>query len=132
MSAIERLIELFSSKGLKFKTVEEACGLSKGYISTTRKRNSDVGLSVLNKIIDNYPDINLVWVVTGVGEMTLSKKYLDVTPALQSVEDPKELYLMLKKKDKEIELQYELLDIREQRIKKLERKLKEVENSQSK
>jgi len=69
MKAIERLYKYIDYKGIKPTGFEKEIGLSNGYLSIQKKRNADIGESVLNKIIDNCRDLNPEWLLTGNGEM---------------------------------------------------------------
>lgn len=72
MKAIDRLYEYFKVKAIKPTALEKAIGLSNGYLGTQKKRNADMGESVILKIIDNCRDVSLVWLLTGEGEMLMS------------------------------------------------------------
>ncbi|WP_315302514.1 hypothetical protein [Tannerella forsythia] len=69
MKAIERLYTYLKHKGIKPTNFERNIGLSSGYLSTQKKRNADMGESVLIKINDNCRDLNLEWLLTGVDPM---------------------------------------------------------------
>lgn len=69
MKAIDRLYEYFTEKSLKPTAVEREIGLSNGYLSAQKKRNADIGESLMNKIIDYFRDINPEWLLTGNGTM---------------------------------------------------------------
>ena len=72
MKAIERLYKYIDSKGYKPTNFEKEIGLSSGYLSVQKKRNADIGETVINKITDYCQDINLEWLLTGQGEMLKS------------------------------------------------------------
>lgn len=69
MKAIERLYQYIDYKGYRPTIFEKDIGLSSGYLSIQKKRNADIGESVLNKINDNCHDISIDWLVTGNGPM---------------------------------------------------------------
>lgn len=79
MKAIERLYQYIEYKGVKPVPFEKIVGLSNGYLGKQLRRNANLGEEVLCKIIDNCPDINPVWLLTGVGEML--KKEEESEPA---------------------------------------------------
>ncbi|MEF9477559.1 hypothetical protein OWR28_07385 [Chryseobacterium sp. 1B4] len=69
MKAIERIYEYIDYKGIKAISFERSIGLSNGYLGKQLKRKADLGESILIKIIDNCPDINPLWLITGSGKM---------------------------------------------------------------
>ena len=69
MKAIERLIQYIEYKGFSNRSFEMQIRLSNGYIGTQLKRNADLGEGILNKIIENCPDLNPEWLLTGKGSM---------------------------------------------------------------
>ncbi|MBC8753188.1 hypothetical protein H2O64_00805 [Kordia sp. YSTF-M3] len=45
-----------------------------GYTSKQSKSNASVGSDVLERIIDTYPELNPLWLITGKGDMTINIK----------------------------------------------------------
>lgn len=72
MRPINRLYTYIESKGIKPTRLEKDIGLSNGYLGTAKKRGSDLGTGVLEKIVDYCSDLNLNWLLTGRGYMLLS------------------------------------------------------------
>jgi len=83
MKAIERLYKYIDYKGVKPTVFERLCGLSNGYLSVQKKRNADIGESVLKQINDYCHDLSISWLLTGEGSMlkdivlTLSERLED-------------------------------------------------------
>ena len=75
MKSIERFYEYLAVKGIKPTAFEKSIGLSNGYLSAQKKRNADMGESIMIKIIDNCRDINANWLLTGKGSMIIENKY---------------------------------------------------------
>lgn len=69
MKIIDRIYQYIDSKRIKAVPFEKEVGLSNGYLGKQLKRNADLGESVILKIIDNCPDLNPLWLLTGKGEM---------------------------------------------------------------
>lgn len=69
MKAIDRLYQYFDNKAIKPTRFEKDFGLSNGYLGTQKKRNADLGESVIRQIIDNCLDLNPIWLLTGEGSM---------------------------------------------------------------
>lgn len=75
---ISRLFTYLRKKGIPHTRFEKEIGLSNGYLNTQLKRNSDLGESVIRKIIDYCLDIDPVWLLTGRGSML---KIESITPS---------------------------------------------------
>ncbi len=69
MKAIERLMQYIDYKGFNKRAFEIDNGLSNGYLGTQSKRKADLGEGVLLKILENCPELNAEWLLTGKGEM---------------------------------------------------------------
>lgn len=69
MKAINRLYQYIDFKSIKAIPFEKKIGLSNGYLGKQLKRNADLGESILMKIIENCPDLNPEWLLTGDGSM---------------------------------------------------------------
>lgn len=72
MKIIDRIFEYIDYKGITAAQFERNNSLSNGYLGTQRKRSSDLGESIILRIINNCPDIDVEWLVTGKGEMLKS------------------------------------------------------------
>jgi len=64
-TAKNRLIEYLKDIKMGQNAFEAICGISNGYIS---KVKSSIGSDIISKISDAYPDLNIVWLITGKGE----------------------------------------------------------------
>lgn len=82
MKAIERLYTYLKHKGIKPTNFERNIGLSSGYLSTQKKRNADMGESVLIKINDNCQELSLDWLLTGVGPMIKKQEAIAVIQSI--------------------------------------------------
>lgn len=65
----ERLKKYIELKELSFNKIETTIGCSHGMLSRSFSKKTDFGCSWLEKIAENYPDLNFDWVITGQGEM---------------------------------------------------------------
>ena len=65
-SAKQRIIQFIQKNGLTVREFERNCGLSNGYIKQLRHTPSQ---EKLRQIIQAYPQLNRVWLLTGEGEM---------------------------------------------------------------
>lgn len=66
---IDRLKLFIAFKRLSDSAFEKAVPLSNGYISKLDKGTGDIGSGILAKIYEVFPDLNLIWILTGVGTM---------------------------------------------------------------
>lgn len=66
MGVKDRLIEFMKYKGISQRTLETQCGLSNGFVD---KVGEGTRQSSLDKISAQYPELNIVWLRTGYGEM---------------------------------------------------------------
>ena len=72
MKAIQRLIQYIDYKGFNKRSFEIDNGLSNGYLGKQLTRNADLGEGVFIKILENCPNLNPEWLLTGKGEMIIS------------------------------------------------------------
>lgn len=79
MTARERLRIYIDYKGIsKYRFYKEA-GLSNGFLD----KEGNIGSDKCEKIYYLYPDLNLIWLITGEGDMILSSQ--NVTSISQSI-----------------------------------------------
>lgn len=62
----ERLLEFIMFKNISIRSFEIQIGVSNAYLSNLKKQPRE---DVINKILNAYPEINKVWLLTGEGEM---------------------------------------------------------------
>lgn len=65
-SAKQRIIQFIKKIGLTVREFERNCGLSNGYLKQLRHTPSH---DKMRQIIEAYPQLNRVWLLTGEGEM---------------------------------------------------------------
>lgn len=66
----ERIIKFIEYKNISKNAFEEACHLSKRYISNLK---GTPGSRIIRNIKNTYPELNTVWLLTGVGQMIEGK-----------------------------------------------------------
>lgn len=69
MKIIDRIYKYLDYKGIKAAPFEKQIGLSNGYLGKQKRRKADLGESIIIKIIDNCPDLDLTWLISGKGQM---------------------------------------------------------------
>lgn len=62
----QRIVAFIRHEGLSQGKFESLCGISNGYINNLK---SSPTVPVLQKIVCAFPDLNLDWLVSGIGEM---------------------------------------------------------------
>ena len=62
----ERIIEFINYKGISKNAFENACSMSKRYLSNLK---GTTGARIIKNIHDAFPELNTTWLITGTGEM---------------------------------------------------------------
>jgi hypothetical protein len=110
-----RLKAFIDHLGTSITAFEARIGVSKGALAKPIKNGKTVGVEVLEKIFNEYPDVNLEWLVAGEGAML---KDVNVTIAASDSDENVTL-----SKDEYIDLQRKALQNQDERIAELEREL---------
>ena len=71
---IDRIIQFIQYKGLSARKFDMSIGASNGYTLRMKKNHASVGSDVIENIVRTYPQLNLIWLITGEGEMLNSDK----------------------------------------------------------
>ena len=71
MGLRERLLDYIAYKGIDKATLERRSGLSNDAVN---KMGDNTRTNTLDKISNVYPDLNIAWLKTGVGEMILGNE----------------------------------------------------------
>ena len=71
MKPIERIAMYLNFKSISPHSFERNINLSNGYYSKQLKNLGSVGSDILIKIYHHFPDLNILWVLTGEGQMIL-------------------------------------------------------------
>jgi len=74
---IERLEEFIRNQGISVRSFEQTISASDGMIRRAINNKTDIQSKWLSKIADNYPQLNLNWLITGKGSMILSAQNKD-------------------------------------------------------
>lgn len=73
-SVKKRMKHFLSYIGISEGSFESMCGLGNGWVSNI---GDSIRTSTQNKILNIYPDLNIVWLLTGEGSMLKSDKFND-------------------------------------------------------
>lgn len=71
MRLIDRLYLYLEFKSLTAYAFERACGIANGYLKKQYNGKGSVGSDILEKIHQHYPDLNMLWLLAGDGEMII-------------------------------------------------------------
>jgi len=71
---IFRIFEVIEHLGLSARKFDISIGAANGYSLRMKKNNASVGTDVIERIIKQYPKINLVWLITGKGTMFIEEQ----------------------------------------------------------
>ena len=115
LKTIDRLMQFIKYAGLSARQFDLSIGASNGYTLRMKKNSASIGSDVIENILKAYPQLNVIWLITGEGEML---KENEEELILDFEELPKE-------KQNEIEQIIEQ-KIKERQEKELKRLLKEV------
>ena len=74
----ERIIQFIKYKSISKNAFENACGMSKRYISNLK---GAPGARIIKNIHDAFPELNTTWLITGTGEM-LSESTENLKPTI--------------------------------------------------
>jgi len=70
---IHRIILLIQHFELSARQFDLSIGSANGYTLRMQKNNASVGSDVIERIAKLYPQINLVWLITGQGDMLIEE-----------------------------------------------------------
>ncbi|HEY4195237.1 MAG TPA: hypothetical protein VGM63_06865 [Mucilaginibacter sp.] len=100
MEIIDRIYNYLNIKKINASEFEKACKISNGYLSNRGKNGTrGIGSDILEKIYKTYSDLNLIWLITGDGEMLIS-------PQAQSQAQPQAQHKKNEGSNREGELDY--------------------------
>nr|WP_297691009.1 hypothetical protein [uncultured Eudoraea sp.] len=66
---IDRLMQFIKYAGLSARQFDLSIGASNGYTLRMKKNNASIGSDVIENILRVYPQLNVVWLITGEGDM---------------------------------------------------------------
>ncbi len=73
MSTTLRINEIAMRQGISIGMMEKSIGASKGVLSRALKNDTDIQSKWITLIIENYPQYNANWLLTGIGDMLLEE-----------------------------------------------------------
>lgn len=72
MRPIDRLFEFIQHKGVSQYEIENMLKVSSGYLGKQKKGKGSIGSEILEKILIAFPELNLLWLLSGEGIMLVS------------------------------------------------------------
>lgn len=117
LKTIDRLVQFIKYSGLSARQFDLSIGAGNGYTLRMSKNRASIGSDVIENILKIYPDLNVVWLLTGEGSMLKS----------QAVDDILDFDNLPPEKRQEIERIIEV-KIRERQREDLKNLLREVTN----
>ena len=119
---IRRIEEFIKYQGISVRAFEQAISASDGMIRRAINNGTDIQSKWITKIADNYPQLNLDWLITGEGKMLKC----DNNSINQQSPNDSILLKLLEEKEKKIEKLTEELRAMERKVGSLEAKLENV------
>ena len=116
-----RIINYLDYKGISKPLFFAQTGIKRGFLDSD-KLNQNISEEHIAKIIATYDDINLLWLITGNGEMIIKETTLVVEPSSSSSENDERI---MELKDM-IAAQKETIAVQKDRISDLESRLNEA------
>lgn len=123
MNVKERVKIYLEHKKMPISVFEKSINASNGYVNSISK---SIGLDKIELILENYPNLNIEWLLTGKGSMLKADAKTNISQIITGdsniqsgnntsitgdcKEKVQELQKQLKEKDKEIERQKKQID----------------------
>lgn len=73
LKTIDRLMQFINHAGLSARQFDLSIGASNGYTLRMKKNRASIGSDVIENILRIYPQLNVVWLLTGEGNMLKEK-----------------------------------------------------------
>lgn len=75
---IDRLMQFIKFAGLSARQFDLSIGASNGYTLRMVKNNASIGSDVIENILKVYPQLNVVWLITGEGDMLKKREEAEI------------------------------------------------------
>lgn len=86
IKTVHRIMQVISALNMSARQFDISIGTANGYILRMEKNNASVGSDVIERIIKQYPQVNLVWLITGKGDMFLENSTESPKRSSQEIE----------------------------------------------
>lgn len=115
MNIMHRINQISKNEDITITYLEKKIGASKGVLSRALKNDTDIQVKWVIKIVENYPQYNTDWLLTGKGEML---KENTKPPEI----DDRDAYIL--------QLQKKLIEDQEEKIKMLSKNISKLKKAQ--
>ena len=118
---LDRLKEYIDFKNINVSSFEKSIGMSNASFGKSLKNNGAIGTDKLENILQVYPDINPVWLLTGQGDMIWDPSSYQSKMVDSSQNEPIITFLkeQIEKKDDKIEILSQEIGILKAELSKL-------------
>lgn len=72
--AIDRVLKVIDALGMSARQFDISIGTTNGYSLRMHKNHASIGSDIIERIYKKYPKVNLVWLITGKGDMFLEPR----------------------------------------------------------
>lgn len=121
MNSTDRFFKYAYYKKLNMSRLERECGFSKGYLGKQKVQGSDMGIRKIAAIKAYCPDLNLEWLVTGLGDMQIRNEN-DINAMILKLKES------LEERGRIIQLQFEVLEAKDTEIAKLRKMVDDLKS----
>lgn len=109
---LDRIEQFAEKQGIKIGALEKTIGASKGVLSRAIAQKSDIQSKWLSKLVENFPQIDANWLLTGEGSM-----YRETTAQGGTNPPNRDKYIQML--ESKIEDQQKIIDLLEDKIESL-------------
>ena len=109
---LDRIEQFAEKQGIKIGALEKKIGASKGVLSRAIAQKTDIQSKWLSKLVENFPQIDANWLLTGEGSMYRDTAVMSGT----APPDRDEIIQLLRDK---IDNQQKIIDLLEDKIERL-------------
>ena len=118
-----RIKEVLLKKGISQGELADGWKVSRQYINAILSGNGSIGIKLINKLVDAFPDLNLNWLLTGKGDM-----FFDSQNTMKEPETEYSNSNLLKSKEEVIQIQHDYIEQLKNTLKKLEKEIIKLNN----
>ena len=79
MNTTERIRQLSENEEISISKIEKIIGASRGVLNKSIKNGTDIQSKWISKIVENFPQYNSLWLLTGKGTMLLKNDNASIT-----------------------------------------------------
>ena len=84
MNIIDRLLQFIEIQNISINKFAQKIDVSNAYFAKQKKNNANIGSQIIEKIVREYKDLNLEWLITGEGTMLKTH----ITEPFEKQEEP--------------------------------------------